>query len=109
MTEFNELLDAVDLDPRPRIKARVAAICEQQLVNMPAAVAENIARSRLRELGTRIRAALDNGRSFEAWTWISQFEIELRNAVISERKTGALKPVAPDTVGSPGTELEFAL
>jgi hypothetical protein len=95
MDEFNNQLDSAELDPRAKWKAAAKTICERELAGVPGEIAEEIARSHLRELGKHLRECLEEGRIADGNQWIAQLELGMRNAIRWERQSGRLKPVSP--------------
>ncbi len=95
LTEFDRILDAAALDPRPRWKRAVAQIVDQGLGGVPTEIAAELRRAPARELASKLKAAIEGGNIIAGDQAIADFETALRKAVTYERQHGRLRPVTP--------------
>jgi hypothetical protein len=95
-TEFDSYVDTeIEIDPRPRLKAKVAEILERELEGVPADVTDDlILPSRLQPLATRCKDAIESGHSDRLDRLLLEFAGDLRRVVAWERREGALKPLS---------------
>jgi hypothetical protein len=97
ITQFDETIDAVELDPRPNFKAAARRICDRHLLGLPPEIAEIIAASRLRTLGAQAAEALHSGRYDRLDSCLTAFAESLATTVGWERREGVLKPLTAAT------------
>ncbi|HUY27318.1 MAG TPA: hypothetical protein VMV27_07840 [Candidatus Binataceae bacterium] len=88
----NSIIDAIEIDPRTRIKTAVARICNRELNTLAIELHANLLRQPLAELQRRVSLAFDNFKIDQIPDAIADFARELRAAVIREKATNpALK------------------
>jgi hypothetical protein len=92
ITEFDELLDSGELDPRPRIKKAVREILRFEMQHVPAAIAAEMTRSRLKVLGKALVEIIED-RDARKWVdVVFGLRGELRRVIARERESGRLQP-----------------
>jgi hypothetical protein len=96
VTDFCNAIDAIELDPRPRLQACAARIVERELDGVPDELAETIASPRLEGLATKAKEVLERGHYDRIDALLTAVAIDLNRAVEWERREGSLKPHLPE-------------
>src|ERR1700729_3949250 len=97
ITEFFEANEkTIERDPVRRLNAHVEQICKRILPDdLPAGVRTAIEGSRLAELHSRAKDAIESGRAHLLGAMCDEFAGSLGRALDFEREHGALKVVTP--------------
>ncbi len=91
--EFDEAVDAIEIDRRKNLKVTVANILERELADIPADVAEEYLPSRLQKLAKQCKDPLECGRYDRIDELLEEFARDLSRAMSWERREGSLRPL----------------
>jgi len=92
LEQFDSLIDAAELDLRPRVKRAVREVVDFETRYVPAAIAAEIVPSRLETPGKALVAIIE-GRDKREWVeLVADLRRDLREAFARERESGELKP-----------------
>lgn len=95
--EFNSAIDAIEIDPRVRLKAATERIIDRYLSDVPQEIADQIAASRLQALAARASDLLQRGLWDRIDSALTDFASSLDEALAFERRVGRLRLVTPES------------
>jgi hypothetical protein len=96
ISEFDDAIDAIEIDPRKRLKDSAKHILTRTIgADVPADLADRLVQPRLRALFDRAAACLKAGDFAAIDGHLTKFRLDLIDAIGHERRDGTLRPHAP--------------